>query len=182
MDKRTVRSPGVFVCTFLGLAASLFAQNPPIIQPPGFTLTLPNYLMTPIGQTAGLEGGAFVARANDASSNWYNPAGLALAHQSSVSSSAGSYQLLSVVPEDLQTEDSGGSSQQVPALVGVVVKKLFPDDRWTLGFSAVRTNSWEHETDAQIDQLALPPSRLLSYSADSQFRRNEFSLGMGYGD
>ena len=120
MDKRTVRSPGVFVCTFLGLAASLFAQNPPIIQPPGFTLTLPNYLMTPIGQTAGLKGGAFVARANDASSNWYNPAGLALAHQSSVSSSAGSYQLLSVVPEDLQTEDSGGSSQQVPALVGVV--------------------------------------------------------------
>jgi hypothetical protein len=137
--------------------------------------------MTPIGQTAGLEGGAFVARANDASSNWYNPAGLALAHQSSVSSSAGSYQLLSVVPEDLQTEDSGGSSQQVPALVGVVVKKLFPDDRWTLGFSAVRTNSWEQETDAQIDQLALPPSRLLSYSADSQFRRNEFSLGLGYG-
>jgi hypothetical protein len=183
MDKRTVRSVGVSVCSFLGLAVSLFAQNPPIIiQPPGFTLTLPNYLMTPIGQTAGLEGGAFVARANDASSNWYNPAGLALAHESSVSSSAGSYNLLSVVPEDLQSEDSGGSSQQVPALVGVVVKKLFRDPRWTLGFSAVRTNSWEQETDAQVDELALPASRLLSYSADSQFHRNEFSLGMGYAD
>jgi hypothetical protein len=182
MDKRTVRTLAVSVSIFLGLAVSLFAQPNPIIQPPGFTLTLPNYLMTPIGQVGGLEGGAFVARANDASSNWYNPAGLALAHESSVSSSAGSYQLLSVLPKDLQDEDSGGSSQQVPALVGVVVKKLFPDARWTAGFSAVRTNSWEQETDAQVDQLALPPARLLSYSADSQFRRNEFSLGMGYGD
>src|SRR5262249_62064445 len=118
MDKRTVRIVGVSVSAFLGLAVSLFAQPNPIIQPPGFTLTLPNYLMTPIGQTAGLEGGAFVARVNDASSNWYNPAGLALATQSSVSSSAGSYQLLSVIPTDLQAEDSGGSSQPVPALVG----------------------------------------------------------------
>src|SRR5262245_7429294 len=183
MDKRTVRTLAVSVSSFLGLGVNLLAQNPnPIIQPPGFTLTLPNYLMTPIGQVGGLEGGAFVARANDASSNWYNPAGLALAHESSVSSSAGSYQLLSVIPKDLQSEDSGGSSQQVPALVGVVVKRLFPDKRWTLGFSAVRTNSWQQETDAQIDELALPSSRLLSYSAASQFRRNEFSLGMGFGD
>lgn len=180
MDTRTVRSLGISVFAALGLAAALSAQNP-VVDPPGFTLTLPNYLMTPIGQLGGMEGGAFVARANDASSNWYNPAGLALAHQSSVSSSAGSYQLLSLVPTDLEDDDSGGSSQQVPALVGAVVKKPFGDDRWTAGFAAVRTNSWQQETDARIDELS-QTGGLLSYSANSEFRRNEFSFGVGFED
>ena len=144
------------------------------------TLTLPNYGMTPIGQTAGLEGGAFVARANDASSNWYNPAGLALAEKSSVSSSAGTYQSFSLTPEALSRDDSGGSSQTVPALVGVLVKNLFGDKRWTAGFAAVRTNSFEQETDAQRSDLLSSPATILDYSADSQYRRNEYSLGLGY--
>ncbi len=181
MNKTSARVFGISVSAAVSLAAALFAQNP-VVAPPGFTLTLPNYLMTPIGQLGGLEGGAFVARANDASSNWYNPAGLALADQSSVSSSAGSYQLLSLVPKDLEDDDSGGSSQQVPALVGAVVKKIFGDDRWTAGFAAVRTNSWQQETDARVDLLAQAPGSLLSYSADSSFRRNEFSLGVGFED
>ncbi len=181
MKNRIVRSLGISVSAAVSLGTVLSAQNP-IVDPPGFTLTLPNYLMTPIGQVGGLEGGAFVARANDASSNWYNPAGLALAHQSSVSSSAGSYQLLSVVPTDLQKDDSGGSSQQVPALVGAVVKEIFGDEHWTAGFGTVRTNSWEQETDARIDELSQSPGRLLSYSADSAYRRSEFSLGVGYED
>jgi hypothetical protein len=181
MNTRIARRLGISVCAAVGLSANLSAQAI-VVPPPSLSLTLPNYLMTPIGQVGGLEGGAFVARSNDASSNWYNPAGLALAQKSSVSSSAGTYQLLSLVPKDLESEDSGGSSQQVPALVGVVAKKLFGDARWTVGFAGVRTNSWEQQTDAQIDQLSQTPGRLLSYSADSQFRRNEFSLGMGFED
>jgi len=179
--KNNVARAGIAISAVVSLAGALSAQDP-IIAPPSFSLSLPNYLMTPIGQVGGLEGGAFVARANDASSNWYNPAGLALAHESSVSSSAGSYQLLSLVPTDLEKDDSGGSSQQVPALVGAVVKKIFGDDHWTAGFGAVRTNSWEQETDARIDALSQPSGTLLSYSADSSYRRNEFSLGVGYDD
>lgn len=180
MKTRTARV--LLTSTTIALAAAGLAAQEAVITPPSFTLTLPNYNMTPIGQTGGLEGGSFVARANDASSNWYNPAGLALADKSSVSSSAGTYQLLSLVPKDLQREDSGGSSQQVPALVGVVVKNLFGSKCWTAGFAAVRTNSWEQQTDAQIDELGLTPGRLLTYSANSQFRRNEYSLGAGYAD
>ena len=101
----------------LSLAASLQAQDF-IIHPPSFTLTLPNYNMMAIGQVGGLQGGAFVARANDSSSNWYNPAGLALAQRAQISSSAGSYTLFSLVPQDLTSDDSGSSSQQIPALVG----------------------------------------------------------------
>ncbi|MET0619600.1 MAG: hypothetical protein ABW056_04940, partial [Thermoanaerobaculia bacterium] len=70
MTRRATRAFGIATVA-AAFAVSLAAQN---LEPPALTLTLPNYGMTPIGQTAGLEGGAFVARANDASSNWYNPA------------------------------------------------------------------------------------------------------------
>jgi hypothetical protein len=178
MKPRTARVVGLTLVAVV-FASGLTAQSF-IIQPPGFTLTLPNYNMTPIGQVAGLQGGAFIARANDPSSNWYNPAGLALAQKSSISSSAGTYQSFSLVPDDLSSEDSGGSSQTVPALVGVVVKNIFGDKKWTAGFAAVRTNSFEQETDAQIADLLTSPQHLLDYSADSQFRRTEYSFGLGY--
>src|SRR5262245_28137634 len=177
MNRRAARVLGI-AFAFASLAGVLTAQL--VIQPSGFSLTLPNYGMTPIGQVAGLEGGAFVARANDASSNWYNPAGLALAQKSSVSSSAGTYQSFSLIPEQLTRDDSGGSSQTVPALVGVVVKNLFNDKRWTAGFAVVRTNSFEQETDAQILDLVANPAVITDYSADSTYRRNEYSFGMGY--
>ncbi len=177
MKRRATRIFGIAAAA-AAFAVSLAAQE--LLQPAGFSLTLPNYGMTPIGQVAGMEGGAFVARANDASSNWYNPAGLALAEKSSISSSAGTYQSFSLVPEELTTDDTGGSSQTVPALVGVVVKNLFGGDNWTAGFAAVRTNSFEQETDAQIDNLFGDPSRFVDYSADSSYRRTEYSLGVGY--
>ena len=163
----------------LSLAASLQAQEF-IIHPPSSTLTLPNYNMMSIGQVGGLQAGAFVARANDSSSNWYNPAGLALATRAQISSSAGSYTLFNLVPEDLTSDDSGNSSQQIPALVGVVVKHMFGDDKWTAGFAVVRTNSFEQETDAEISSLDLTPGHLLDYSADSSYRRTEVSAGVGY--
>jgi hypothetical protein len=179
MKTRFARVLGFAAAVCVLLASPVGAQD---ITSPQFTLTLPNYYMTPIGQVGGLEGGAFVARTNDSSANWYNPAGLALAQKSSVSSSAGSYQLLSLVPKDLQSDDSGGSSQQVPALVGVVVKKIFGNEHLTAGFAGVRTNSWEQQTDALIDDSLGNPGRLLAYSADSQFRRTEVSVGLGYED
>ena len=107
MKRRATRVFGIAAAAAAAFAASLTAQD---LDPPALTLTLPNYGMTPIGQVAGMEGGAFVARANDASSNWYNPAGLALAEKSSISSSAGTYQSFSLVPEELTTDDTGGSS------------------------------------------------------------------------
>jgi long-subunit fatty acid transport protein len=177
MKRRAARVLGIGIAV-ASLAGAVAGQDF-VIQPPGFTLTLPNYGMTPIGQVAGLEGGAFVARANDASSNWYNPAGLALAQKSSISSSAGTYQSFSLIPEELTNDDSGGSSQTVPALVGVVVKDLFRDDQWTAGFAAVRTNSFEQETDAQIFDLDTT-GHILDYSANATYRRNEYSFGVGY--
>ena len=90
------------------------------------------------------------------------------------------YQSFSLIPEDLSSDDSGGSSQQVPALVGVVVKNLFGDKRLTGGFSVVRTNSFEQETDAQIDGSASSPAACSTTRRTPQYRRTEASLGLGY--
>ena len=49
------------------------AQTADIVTPPP-NVILPNSNGVPPGQTASLEGGAYVARADDSSSNWYNPA------------------------------------------------------------------------------------------------------------
>ena len=54
--------------------------EPAVAVPP--SLVVPNYDRLPVGQREGIEAGAFLARTNDAGANWYNPAGLALAHAS----------------------------------------------------------------------------------------------------
>lgn len=157
-------------------AGALHAQDE--LSPPPLNIILPNYETLPVGQIGGLEGGAYVARVNDATSNWYNPAGLTLAKTSSISSSAGTYQLLSLVPEALP--EAGNSVQQVPALVGVVVKKLFGNDQLTAGFALVRTNAWDQETDAQLDQLDRPLPNVLTYSSDSEFWQTDASAAVGW--
>ncbi len=63
-----------------------------------------------------------------------------------------------------------------------MIKNPFGNDRYTAGVAVVRTNSWSQQTDAQIDTLSAIPGRLLTYSADSEFRRVEASLALAYAD
>ncbi|HEY3204790.1 MAG TPA: hypothetical protein VGL03_14160, partial [Thermoanaerobaculia bacterium] len=139
---------------------------------------LPNYDSIPIGQTGGLEGGAFVARADDDASNWFNPAGLSRATTSSISSSAGTYQLLSLTHGSLP--DTGGYVQQVPALVGILVKSPFGGERSNAALLFVRTNSWVQQTESEVSTLSGGLGRLFTYSSDSLFTRVEGSFGMSY--
>ncbi|HEY1250617.1 MAG TPA: hypothetical protein VGH97_05470 [Thermoanaerobaculia bacterium] len=176
------RSVFRIACVASGIGAWLAAPpaRPQNIVPPPITITLPNYNTIPIGQMGALEGGAFAARVDDASANWFNPAGLSKATSSQISSSSGTYQFLSLVPKDLEGTDTGTSTEQVPALVGVVVKKMFGNPELTAGFAFTRTNSWTQSTTALRDRLAQTPPTLLTYSADSTFQRVEASAGLGY--
>ena len=113
-----------------GAAAQTVFSLPP-------NVLLPNNESLPVGAVAGLEGNAFTARTDDSTALWFNPAGLARATQSSASVSGGSFRFLGVTPEG--TTNSGGSTQQLPAAVGIVVKNAFRSDAWTIGFTVVRT-------------------------------------------
>ena len=54
-------------------------------------IVLPNYNTNPIGERAGLQGGAFLVRVNDVSATWYNPAGLVKAQRNSISGNASAF-------------------------------------------------------------------------------------------
>ena len=64
----------VVLCT----SAVTAAQSLPIPIPKG--LIFPNYDNVLVGKDQALEGGSYIARADDASANYYNPAGLAVSY------------------------------------------------------------------------------------------------------
>src|SRR5512136_2186838 len=141
-DKRMVSA---FVVAALLVAARVAwtqTSAPPLpdVAVPPHPVMLPNYNTIPVGENGSLQGGAYVARVRDASATWFNPAGLAGAENSSVSGSAGMFQLVSVLPESIQ--GSGGSFQQMPAAVGVVVKQPLGLKRWSGGFQVTSTGNW----------------------------------------
>jgi long-subunit fatty acid transport protein len=172
----------------LALALALFitapaaAQAPappatPVTAPP-VSLLLPNYNSVPVGEVAALEGGAFVARANDGSAGFYNPAGLAHAEQSSISGTAGAYQLSSVTPEGLTNIQS--SFQQIPSQLSVVVNDLFGRENWAGGFIVTRTNAWRQAVDAVGTRSITGRETRLRFSTDATYDSWLGSLGVGY--
>jgi hypothetical protein len=75
------------VAACLALPVPVWAQSsaetlPTVALPPANVL-LPNCGAVPLGEIGGLEVGAFLARANDSSSTYYNPAGLTRAEKTS---------------------------------------------------------------------------------------------------
>jgi hypothetical protein len=150
------------------VAASVEGQGAGLVTVPP-NVILPNANGVPPGQTASLEGGAYVARADDSSSNWYNPAGLARASTSSVSATGGAYQLTTVTMSQLP--DSGGSFQHLPTVVGALFKPEKGRSAWTFGFAVIQFNSWN---DSVATQLLIPrpvsPERF-GYTGTSQFSR-----------
>ena len=80
--------------------AALAAQPAAVTIPPG--IILPNYERVPIGQREGLEGGAFVARTDDAVANGYNPAGLVKSEASALNASATTYEWMNITLEGLE--------------------------------------------------------------------------------
>jgi hypothetical protein len=158
------------------LSASAPAQSVFSLPP---NVLLPNNESLPVGSVSGLEGNAFTARADDSTSLWFNPAGVARASQSSASVSGGSFRFLGVTPDG--TTNSGGSTQQLPSAVGIVVKKAFRSDAWSLGFTVVRTAAWRQETDAEIFGSGTVPSRT-AFSADASFDRTSVGISAGWSD
>ena len=140
----------IAIAMLLSVPAGAGAQTTNIATPPPNVL-LPNANGVPPGQTANLEGGAYVARADDSSSNWYNPAGLARASTSSVSATGGAYQGTTVKMSAFP--DAGGSFTHLPAVVGAVFKPQKGTSAWTFGFSVIQSNYWDNAIATQLVHL-----------------------------
>jgi hypothetical protein len=147
-----------------------WAQHELVATPPP-NLVIGNYNSASVGPYGGLEGTAYVARIDDPSAAWFNPAGLVRQASAQISGSAGVYQRTLVAPTALASE--GGSIQQLPNFVGFT---FVSRERLTVGVALLSTNTWVQETDAE---LISPPARL-AYSADSRYEQRVGAIGVGY--
>jgi len=113
-----------------------------IAAPP--TLIITNYDRIPIGQREGIEGGAYVARTDDASAAWFNPAGLAKSEKSALNASATAYEWVSTKVEGLGTTSGRSQINTVGTLLSFVVGgDVLHSENWRLGFAITSPVVWQ---------------------------------------
>ena len=175
-----LRTTAVLLALVPLAAATRAAAQPsaPAATVPPVNLILPNYNSVPVGEVAALEGGAFLARADDASAGFYNPAGLVRAEQSSISGSSGTYQLGSVSPDRLTNVE--GSFQQIPAMFAVLVTDLRGRPNWAGGFTVTRSAAWNQAVDAEALTSLGGRTNRLRFSTDASYDTWLASVGLGY--
>jgi hypothetical protein len=156
------------------VARPAFAQIDQVTTPPP-NLVLNNYNSAPVGPYGGLEAGAYVARVDDPSAAWFNPAGLARQSSAQISGSAGVYQRTLASPEALPNQ--GGSVEQLPNFVGFT---FAPREGLTVGAALLTSNSWNQETDAELLNTIPAGRQRFAYSADSTFEQRELAISAGY--
>ena len=166
------------VVTLIALSARAEAQSglPSVAVPPA-NLMLPNYVGVPVGEIASLEAGAFLVRANDTSSIFYNPAGVTRADRTSISGSAGVFQLDTVTPRELLK--SGTAFQQIPSMFAVVLKDLAGRPNLAGGLAIARVNAWSQSVSAERTFEAGTTTDRLSYSSDASFEGWLANIGVG---
>ena len=142
------------------------------------SIILPNYNSVAVGEIGSLEANAFLARADDSAAPWYNPAGLTLAKQSSVSGTAGMFQFTEVTPEGL--EQRGRSFQQVPSLVSFVAADPFGHAEWALGLAVARVHAWSQSLAAERTFPAVGGSERIMVSSLSSLSGWMANLGAGH--
>jgi hypothetical protein len=158
------------------LAAVLFwtpavaaAQSLPVEIPKA--LIFPNYDNVLVGKDQALEGGAYIARVDDASANFYNPAGLVVSEKTSLNASSTGYVWSRLSSQALDTSISSSKIDNVPAYFGVVIAPPFGDVRnLRFGASITRGVAW---TPGAIDQTTNAPNIAsidrITYSTDASF-------------
>ena len=108
------------------------------------TNIITNYNRVNIGQREALEGGAFVARTNDAGANWYNPAGLAQAERAAINAGGHAWEVITVAVEGFGTRRGGARFKTIGTFFGVVLGEPWLGGRTVrLGFSIAKPVAWE---------------------------------------
>jgi len=171
------------VACVLLLGCSVAAQTTlpadlPAVATAPINVLLPNYNGVPIGETGSLEVGAFLARANDSSSAFYNPAGLTRAERVSISGSAGVFQFGSVAADGIT--DAAHSFQQLPSTFAFVLPNVLNNNNMAAGFAIARTTAWQQTVDYTRVLQAGDANDRISYSGAAQLDTWLASAGIGY--
>jgi hypothetical protein len=134
-----------------------------------------------IGSVEALEAGAYLARTDDATASFYNPAGLAAAAKTSVSASANGFFWTQLTSHALGQATSSSQFASTPGHFAAVLGPPFiKTDRLRLGFSITKAVSW---TPVGTDQASLAsPGTIpsLTYSSHVDFSTVVPALSLGW--
>lgn len=162
--------------------AALAAQPAAVTIPPG--IILPNYERVPIGQREGLEGGAFVARTDDAVANGYNPAGLVKSEASALNASATTYEWMNITLEGLEQSAARSRFSAVGTLFAAVIgAPVITSDRWRLGFSVSRPLAWRPsgiDEALSLEAIGGSDAERLGYAGEVDFSSFMPALAVGF--
>jgi len=154
----------LLVTTLAGLAGATPSAAQTVAVPP--SLILPNYDRLPIGQREGIEGGAYVARTNDAAAAWYNPAGLGQSVKSALNASATAYEYTSMELEGFGTSEGRSRISSTGTLLSFVIgEDVIHSRNWRFGFAITQPVVW-HPSSIELAFTMQAGAELLSYATD----------------
>ena len=158
------------------------AQVPSAIIPVPKALLFPNYDNVLVGKNQALEGGAYIARANDASANFYNPAGLAAAEKTSLNASSTGYVWSRITSKSSGADISTSKIEGVPGYFGAVLEPPFVDTRsWRIGFSITRSVSWSPGgIDQSLTDTGIAGLDRATYSTEASFGTQVYQLAVAW--
>jgi hypothetical protein len=170
------------------LAAALLLLPPAVLRaqagefsvPPNNIL--PNYNRIGVGQREALEGGAYVARSDDALANWYNPAGLALSEKTALNASSNVYEMTRTTLSGIGERESGTRFRAVGGFVGIVIgKPIARSDRWRFGFGLTSPVAWAPSSlDGAFNLPVGDATEAFGYSTEVKFNTVIPSLNAAY--
>jgi long-subunit fatty acid transport protein len=167
-------------CLILVPVGTLRAQAEEFSVPPNSIL--PNYNRVSVGQREALEGGAYVARTDDALANWYNPAGLASSEKTALNASSNVYEITKTTLSGIGEKESGTRFRAVGGFFGIVIgKPIARSDRWRFGFGLTSPVAWAPSSlDGAFNLPAGDATEAFSYSSTVNFNTVIPSLNAAY--
>jgi hypothetical protein len=143
-------------------------------------LIFPNYDNVLLGKDQALEGGAYIARAGDASANFYNPAGLVQSEKTSLNASSTGWVLTRVTSEELNRSFTSSKVDNVPGFFGAVIDPPWVNMRnLRIGLSLTRQVAW---APGEIDESATLSDELhrVTYSSQARFSTQIYQAAVAW--
>jgi hypothetical protein len=169
----------VAIAAALLLPAAAVAQLP---IPLPKSLVFPNYDNVLLGKDQALEAGTYIARAGDASANFYNPAGLVQAEKTSLNASSTGWVQTKLTSEALNTSVTSSKIDNVPGYLGAVLEVPWVSSRNVrMGLSLTRQVAWAPGgLDISNTQTTVDGLDRITYSSGASFTTQLYQVAVAF--
>jgi len=134
-----------------------------------------------VGRVEAVEGGAYLARTEDASASFYNPAGLAAATRTALTASASGFVWSQLRSQALGQSTSNSRIENTPGYFAVVIgEPILKGDRLRLGFSITNAVSWSPSAIDEVIEVPPNSGHRLTYTSRVGFSTVVPTVSFGY--